>query len=99
MANYVTQAELTEALREQTDEIVGIIDIFAQRIDDGFVRVETRLDSLESKYGHLADTLDAFMARMDTYETEQKIRDHQFEKLLTWDHKVSEKTGIPLDDL
>jgi hypothetical protein len=43
--------------------------------------------------------MDKFLARIDTYETEQIARDSQFEKLLDWARKVSVKTGIPLENL
>lgn len=39
------------------------------------------------------------VSRIDKYETEQAARDNQFDKLLVWARKVSEKTGVPLEDL
>jgi len=36
---------------------------------------------------------------IDRYETEQLMRDNQFNRLLEWARKVSEETGIPLENL
>lgn len=51
------------------------------------------------KYDHLLSTIDNFIGRIDRYEAEQAARDDQFERLLAWARKVSEKTGIPLENL
>lgn len=124
MSEYVTKtelrSELKSAMKEQTDEIVGVLHTFMRQADERFTGVEkrldgleyrqsavlqrldtmeTRLDSLDAKYGHLVSTIDSFIARIDKYETELLIRDSQFERLLTWARKVSEKTGIPLENL
>jgi hypothetical protein len=47
----------------------------------------------------LVNTVDGFVKRIDDYEIEQISRDRQFERLLDWARKVSEKTGIPLENL
>jgi len=87
------------ATRADIDEVIGIVRDFMQQVDGKFNHIETRLDSLEKKYDHLISTLDSFIARIDKYETELAARDSQFEKLLAWARKVSEKTGIPLENL
>jgi len=99
MPEYVTKDELKSATRAQTDEIVSVIQSFAQQMDDRFNKIETRLDSLDQKYDHLINTIDGFLSRIDKYETELAARDSQFEKLLVWARKVSDKTGIPLENL
>jgi hypothetical protein len=49
---------------------------------------------------HLARTLDTFLRhRLERYERKQLAQDDQFERLLAWARKVSEKTGIPLENL
>jgi septal ring factor EnvC (AmiA/AmiB activator) len=95
----VTSDELKTALKEQTDELVGIMQSFVQQMDDSFNKIEIKLGSLEQKYDHLIATIDGFIGRIDKYEVEQAARDSQFEKLLVWARKVSEKTGIPLENL
>jgi DNA anti-recombination protein RmuC len=99
MRDSVTSKQLKTVLKTQTDEIVGVIQTFVQQMDDRFDKIETRLDSLDQKYDHLIATIDGFLSRIDKYETERTARDNQFEKLLVWAHKVSKKTGIPLENL
>lgn len=62
-------------------------------------QVEKRFTDMESKYDRLIGTIDGFIGRIDKYETELTMRDNQFERLLAWARKVSEKTGIPLENL
>ena len=99
MSEYVTKGALKSAMREQTDEIVGVIQTFVQQMDDRFNKIEKRLDEQDLKFDKLLNTIDGFIARIDKYETENAARDSQFEKLLAWARKVSEKTGIPLENL
>ncbi len=76
-----------------------IIANFVTQVDDRFNRLEERMDRLEQSHQRLLNTIDAFVSRIDSYETEQTMRDNQFIKLLAWARKVSEKTGIPLENL
>lgn len=43
--------------------------------------------------------LTVLLPRIDRYETELAARNSQIEKLIAWAHKVSAKTGIPLENL
>jgi hypothetical protein len=63
--------------------------------------MNTKLDSKSSQYSldKLVNTVDGFVKRIDDYEIEQISRDRQFDRLLDWARKVSEKTGIPLENL
>jgi len=63
--------------------------------------VNTKLDEKASQatMEQLINTIDSFVKRIDDNETEQASRDLQFEHLLEWARKVSEKTGIPIKDL
>lgn len=92
MNDYATKEELRVALKDQTDEIVGILQTFMQHVDE-------RFNEQDRKYNRLIDTIDGFISRIDKYETEASARDSQFERLLIWARKVSEKTGIPLENL
>ena len=87
------------ATRADIDEVLDIIKDFMGQVSEQFTSVNTRLDSLDQKYDHLLSTIDGFIGRIDKYETELAARDSQFEKLLSWARKVSEKTGIPLENL
>lgn len=45
---------------------------------------------------HLVKTIATFI---DHRESEQRAREEEFNRLLEWARKVSEKTGIPLENL
>lgn len=87
------------ATRQDIDEVLNILRDFMKQVDDRFQHIEDRLDKQDKKYDRLINTIDGFIARIDKYETELAARDSQFEKLLVWARKVSEKTGIPLENL
>jgi predicted transcriptional regulator len=101
--NYVTKKELDTALdkrfKQQMDEIGGLFQTFMNQVDARFNSVEARQDEQDRKFDRLMNTLDAFLKRLDDYEIENVARDRQFERLLAWARKVSEKTGIPLENL
>lgn len=99
MSDTVTSQQLDSALRTQTEEIVGILQSFMQQTSDEFEKINNRLDGLDQKYDRLVSTIDGFVSRIDKYETELAARDNQIEKLISWARKVSEKTGIPLENL
>ena len=99
MSEYVTKKQLNDSLNTQTDEIIGVLQSFIVNVNSEFQKVNDRLDKLDDKYDLLVNTLDTFISRIDKYETELAARDNQFEKLLEWARKVSEKTGIPLENL
>jgi archaellum component FlaC len=101
------------ATRKDIDEVIDIMKDFMSQVsgqfnevnhqfnevNHQFDEVNKRLDRFDRDYDHLINTIDSFIGRIDKYETELAARDSQFEKLLTWARKVSEKTGIPLENL
>ena len=103
MAEYVNKEELKEVLEsslsKQTDELVNLIHVFMDQVDTRFKAVESEIIELKQSHNKLLKSIDGFIARIDKYETELAARDNQFEKLLEWARKVSEKTGIPLENL
>lgn len=99
MSEYATKEELTTVMREQTDEIIGVIQSFVMQMDDRFNKIEKEITELKESHNRLLNTIDGFISRIDKYETELAARDSQFEKLLAWARKVSVKTGIPLENL
>lgn len=103
MADYATKNDVEEIVNKAVSKAVAdlseIISSFATQVDERFNHVDERLDKLENSYQRLLNTIDGFVARIDNYETEMTARDNQFEKLLVWARKVSEKTGIPLENL
>jgi septal ring factor EnvC (AmiA/AmiB activator) len=99
MSESITSKDSDKALRSHTDEIVGLVREFMVQVDDRFNRVEKEITDLKESHNRLLNTIDGFIGRIDKYETELAARDSQFEKLLSWAKKVSEKTGVPLENL
>lgn len=113
MSQYATKKDVQEIVDKAVTDLAAVMSGFADSVDKRFdavdirfSRIEARLDAHEeefrkmnAKYDHLINTIDSFIARIDRYETELAARDNQFNKLLEWARKVSEKTGIPLENL
>ncbi len=106
MAEYATKDdlkvlgdELSVKIDKAVEDLSEIISTFAQQVDERFNRVESDIHELKESHNRLLNTIDGFLSRIDKYETEMAARDHQLEKLLSWARKVSEKTGIPLENL
>lgn len=70
-------------------------------MQDEFSQVNQKLDdkASQSSLDSLTNTIDAFVKRLDSAETEQAARDAQFERLVEWAREVSKKTGVPLPNL
>lgn len=66
-----------------------------------FTEIRSKLDekSSQSSLDRLTNTVDGFVKRLDEESLENKMRDRQFDRLLEWARKVSEKTGVPLENL
>ncbi len=88
-----------QATKDDVNEVLETIKTLMDQISTKFSEVEKRFDAQDVKYDHLINTIDGFIGRIDRYETEMAARDSQFERLLSWARKVSEKTGIPLENL
>ena len=103
MAEYATKQDVQEIVDLAIDKAVAdlseIIANFAQQVDSRFNSVEAKQQELDKKFDRLLGTIDSFVGRIDRYESEQVARDSQFNRLLEWARKVSEKTGIPLENL
>jgi archaellum component FlaC len=94
------------ASREDIDEVIELLQGFTGQVSDEFVKVSDEfvevkrgLAELDAKYDKLLNVIDGFISRIDKYELELAARDRQFARLLDWARKVSEKTGIPLENL
>lgn len=86
-------------LETRFDKLETRFDMFEFRVNARFDKLEARMDEFDAKLDKLTNTIDGFVKRLDEVESEQIARDRQFERLLTWARKVSEKTGIPLENL
>src|SRR5882672_9989523 len=99
MSAYATKEDVQEIVDKAVIDLSEVIASFAQQVDARFNKVEKELAELRESHQRLLNTIDGFIGRIDHYETEQLIRDNQFNRLLEWARKVSEKTGIPLENL
>lgn len=79
---------------DQFTKLFKYVEDFRHEMNDKFQATASQ-ESLD----RLTNTIDGFVKRLDDHETEMTARDYQFEKLLSWARKVSEKTGIPLENL
>jgi hypothetical protein len=79
------------------DEFTKLFKYMERRFD----AVDAGLASKASQEAmdRLTNTIDSFIKRLDDSEVEGAARDRQFDQLLAWARKVSEKTGIPLENL
>jgi len=85
--------------KNDIDDVINILQDFIKHVDERFNTIESEIVKLTESHNRLLNTIDSFVGRIDKYETELAARDSQFEKLLDWARKVSEKTGIPLENL
>jgi septal ring factor EnvC (AmiA/AmiB activator) len=102
MSNVVTKNDfdkLDEKIEKRFDDLTDIMQTFMHQVDTRFNKVEEKIDSFDEKIDRLINTIDAFVKRLDEVEVEQTARDAQFDRLVEWAKKVSEKTGIPLKNL
>lgn len=79
------------------DQFTKLFKYIEQRFDT--IENELKEKASQTSLDRLTNTIDSFVKRLDDQEIEQDARDSQFEKLLAWARKVSEKTGIPLENL
>lgn len=79
---------------DQFTKLFKYIEEFRSEVNGKFSNTAS-----QSSIDRLTNTIDGFVKRLDDNEIESAARDGQFEKLLEWARKVSEKTGIPLENL
>ena len=101
------------ATRKDIDEVLSVMRDLTEQFDSRFNKIEYEIIDLKDEvvilkdevvilknsHNRLLNTIDSFIGRIDKYETELAARDRQFERLLDWARKVSDKTGIPLENL
>lgn len=77
---------------DKFDKLFAYIVDMDHRMQDGFTEVKADIHELR-------DLPSAIGKRLDDNDDEQAARDAQWNRLIEWARKVSEKTGIPLPDL
>lgn len=114
MADYATKEDVQEIvgkavddlsktvdnkIGKAVDELSEIIGNLAQQMGDAVIELRRENQEMRDTLNRFMNTVNGFMKRLDEVESEQQARDRQFERLVAWAHKVSDKTGIPLDNL
>ena len=61
MTDYVTKNDLDVTIKAQTDEIVGVINVFMAQVDQRFNKIEARMDEFDKKLDKLMNTIDGFI--------------------------------------
>jgi chromosome segregation ATPase len=97
MADYATKNEVQDIVNKAVDDLSEIIQSFAQNVDERFDHLEKKVDKLENQFGHLNNTLDTFLKRLDDIETDNHARDAQLARLERWIEQIATKTGVKLE--
>lgn len=74
----------------------GITKMFKYMVDMD-KRIDKRFDTVEQNIIGLRSIPDDVASRFSHITDEQAARNAQFDRLLEWARKVSEKTGVPLE--
>lgn len=69
-------------------------------LDDKFARIEAQLETKADKADvrELADAVDAYAKKADTYFQEMVMLAHKVDKMDKWIHQIAEKVGIKLEE-
>jgi septal ring factor EnvC (AmiA/AmiB activator) len=109
-SEYATISDVRQIVGESNKEVVellnDVIELFDKRFnsletklfnhDSRFDQLDSRLDDLDRKFYRLLDQMDAFVGRIDHFETESAARDHKYARLEAWMELVAKKTGVPM---
>jgi predicted nucleic acid-binding Zn-ribbon protein len=93
------EGRIDKKIDKAVNDLSEIIGNLAQSMHDEIVEVKQEIVDLKASHDRLLNTIDGFIGRIDTYETELAARDAQFARLLEWAKEVSKKTGIPIKGL
>lgn len=99
MADYATKQDVQKIVDKAVEDLSEVITTFAHQVDQRFNKIEKDIIDLKASHDRLLNTMDKFVARLDTMEIESAAKDERFERLLDWARMVSKKTGIPLRNL
>ena len=75
------------------DQFTKLFKYMEKRFDD----VDGRFDKVDERIDRLVSSMDGFVKILEDERAENAARDAQFERLLAWARKVSDKTGVPLE--
>ena len=95
----ILRVEIQGSISKAVDDLSDVISALAQNMHTELEYLKNENKEIAKNLNRLTNTIDGFVGRIDRYEAELLARDNQFNRLVEWAHKVSEKTGIPLVDL
>jgi hypothetical protein len=93
------EKKIDKVVSKAVDDLTDVIAGLAQSMHNETVELRVENKEIKESINRLVNTLDGFVARINSYETEMAARDSQFNQLVEWARKVSKKTGIPLENL
>jgi len=102
MSTNATKQDISrveQKIDKAVDGLSGVIATLAQNMHDELVEIKKDIADIKASIDRLTNTIDGFVARLDSHETENAARDAQFARLLDWARKVSKKTGVPLENI
>jgi len=102
---FITKSVLDETIKAQTDEIVGVIHTFMDRVDDRFAahnvkfgvrfdKIEEKLDSLQSDMTSVVNRLDSIEKDISLTDDERQIMGMQLNRIHDWIEKTAKKVGV-----
>jgi chromosome segregation ATPase len=90
-------ASLEARLDKRFDNLATIMSHFANDVQSKLAEHDEEFRKINDKYDHLINTIDRFVGRIDTYETELAARDHKIERLERWIQQIAAKTQVELN--
>lgn len=99
MSDQATKNDLNnleQQLDKRFDELTALMSNFANDVQAKLSEHSDEFRMLNEKYDHLITTIDGFVGRIDSYETEQAARDHKVERLERWIQEIAAKSNIQL---
>ena len=99
MTDQATKADLTgleKRLDKRFDDLTATMSQFANDVQSKLTDHDEEFRKINQKYDHLVNTIDGFVGRIDSYETELAARDHKIERLERWIQQIASKTEVKL---
>ena len=85
---------LDEAMKAQTDEIVGVIQSFMVTVDERFNKLEAKVDNLQNDMNSVMNRLDSIEKDISLNDDERQVMGMQLSRLHDWVEKAALKVGV-----
>lgn len=99
MNDYATTKDVEKIVSKGTDEILDVLQTFISQVDDRFNTLEKRMEEYDRKLDGLLNTIDGFVARINSYEIELVARDHKIARLEKYIEVLADKAGVDLSSV